>query len=240
MIRAVFFDAAGTLFEPRNPVGVSYARMAARFGLHADPEAVSAAFHRAFSESPGLAFGLGHSAAELRRLEREWWRKVVGDTFSGLGEFADFDAFFDALFAFFADPANWRPVPEATAALSRLKNNGLKLGVISNFDYRLYRILEGLGLDRFFDSVTISSEAGFAKPAPQPFRTALARHSVQPSEAIHVGDSKRLDLEGAKAAGITAILIDRRHQDAVSIRDRSATIGSLAYVFEVAQRLRLA
>jgi hypothetical protein len=61
------------------------------------------------------------TADELRRLERQWWRKIVADTFAGLGEFADFDAFFDALFAFFANPANWKPVPEAAAALSRLK-----------------------------------------------------------------------------------------------------------------------
>ena len=208
MLRVIFFDAAGTLFHTREPAGLSYAKIARRFGIEADERVVIDSFRRAFSSAPGLAFGPGHDAARLRQLEREWWQRLVSATFAGLGEFADFDAYFDALFAFFADPANWTCDSDAPMLLTALRESGLELGVISNFDYRIYGILQALKLSRHFDSITISSEAGYAKPAPEIFRMALERHSLPAAEALHVGDSAPLDVDGARAAGIAAVLVD--------------------------------
>ena len=102
MLKAVFFDAAGTLFEAREPVGHTYARIARQHGLDAADGAVSTGFRRAFSSTPGLAFGPNRPAGEIRRLEREWWYELVRRSFEGLGEFDNFDAFFDELFAYFA------------------------------------------------------------------------------------------------------------------------------------------
>src|SRR5271154_1054240 len=107
MFTASFFSAAGTLFDSREPIGRTYARLAREFGLDAPEEAVAASFRRAFGAAPGLAFGLGLRSDELQRLERDWWRQRVGDTFAPLGKFPDFDAYFDALFAQFADPGHW-------------------------------------------------------------------------------------------------------------------------------------
>ena len=152
MLKALFFDAAGTLFEAREPVGHTYARIARQHGLIADDAVVSAGFRRAFASTPGLAFGPGHRADEIRRLEREWWYGLVRRSFEGLGEFDSFDAFFDELFAYFGEPANWVPLPDARSVLQRLKDTDLKLGIISNFDHRLYRILDGLDLRPFFDT----------------------------------------------------------------------------------------
>src|SRR5277367_3923481 len=202
MIRAVFFDAAGTLFEPREPIGRTYARLARDFGLDVPEGSVAASFRRAFGAAPGLAFGLGLRPDDLRRLEREWWRQRVSETFAPLGKFPDFDAYFDALFSYFANPEHWLADLEAAPALQRLKNDGLKLGVISNFDYRLYRILDGLDLTRYFDSITISSEAGYAKPRREVFDAALARTGVTVRDAMHVGDSEHLDFEPAAALGM--------------------------------------
>jgi putative hydrolase of the HAD superfamily len=243
LIRAAFFDAAGTLFEPREPIGRSYARIARDFGLDAPEDAVAASFRHAFGGAPGLAFGLGFRPDELRRMERHWWRDRVADTFAPLGKFPDFEAYFDALFAYFADPRSWIADLESAPALQRLKDDGLKLGVISNFDYRLYRILDGLGLARFFDSITISSEAGYAKPRREVYDAALARAGVEAFDAIHVGDSQHLDFAPAAAIGMAAILVDRepvQENAAPSIEGRSARICSLASVPEVARRFESA
>ena len=237
MLRAVFFDAAGTLFEAREPVGGTYARIARDFGLDAPDAAVTAGFRRAFGTAPPLAFGPGRPADELRRLERQWWRTVVARSFEGLGDFRDFDGFFEALFAYFADPANWRADDEARALLDRLKSSGLKLGVISNFDYRVYRILESLELKPFFDSITISSEAGYAKPRREVFEAALATNQLRPEEAIHVGDSRHLDFDASRAAGIAAVLIDAGQGEPLTIAEGTARIRSLAYLKEVTQVL---
>jgi len=238
MLKAVFFDAAGTLFEAREPVGYTYARIARQHGLSADDGAVSAGFRRAFSATPGLAFGPHRDAAEIRLLEREWWYGLVRRSFEGLGEFDDFDAFFNELFAYFGDPAHWEPLPEAAAVLQGLKEHKLRLGIISNFDWRLYRILEGLGLRRFFDTVTISSEAGYAKPAGQIFAAALSSLEVKPAEAAHVGDSIPMDVIGAQDAGLHPILIDTGSSAAPVLDHRVVRIWSLAETIEVMRLLR--
>jgi putative hydrolase of the HAD superfamily len=241
LIKAAFFDAAGTLFEPREPIGRSYARIARQFGLDAPEDAIAASFRRALGAAPGLASGLGLRPDELRRLERGWWRQRVVETFAPLGKFADFDAYFDALFSYFANPEHWLADFEAAPMLQRLKSDGLRIGVISNFDYRLYRILDGLDLTRFFDSITISSEAGYAKPRHEVYEAALARAGVSARDAMHVGDSEHLDFAPAAALGMAAVLIDRENRRAApSITGRTARISSLASVPQVARVLELA
>ena len=111
MLKVIFFDAAGTLFEPRDPVGATYARIARGYGVDAGADQVNHAFRRVFGGAPGLAFGPGHSAAELRLLERRWWRELVAASFAGLGTFSSFDDYFDELFAFFADPVVRMGIP---------------------------------------------------------------------------------------------------------------------------------
>jgi putative hydrolase of the HAD superfamily len=237
MLRAIFFDAAGTLMETREPVGQSYARIAQKYGVNASSSDVSAAFRRVFHNSPGLAFGPGHPADELRRLERHWWHELVAETFRGLGRFSDFEAYFNELFAFFGDPAHWIGDPNAPAVLDELRADGLVLGMLSNFDHRLYGILDGLDLRRYFDSVTISSETGYAKPSPEIFEAALARHVLRPAEALHVGDSEHHDVAGARAAGMAVVLIDRDVPNGFSISGRVATIASLDSVRRAAKEL---
>ncbi len=240
MLRAVFFDAAGTLFDACEPVGRTYTRIARAHGLKASEEQVTDGFRRAFADASVIAFGPGHSASDLRELERRWWREVVGHTFAGLGPFAQIDECFSDLFAHFANPAHWRIDPEAPRALDRLKQHGLALGVISNFDYRLYAILDGLGLSPYFDSITISSEAGYAKPRREIFDAALSRYRLDAREAIHVGDSIKLDFEPARALGFAAVLIDPQMTCAMMAGAREARIRSLAYLAETTRRLAFA
>jgi putative hydrolase of the HAD superfamily len=224
MIRTAFFDAAGTLFDSREPIGRTYARIAQQFGVDATEEAIAARFRQVFHSAEGLAFGPGHPADEIRRLERDWWRARVAATFAPFGKFTDFDAYFSTLFAYFADP------------LYRLKDRGLRLGVISNFDHRLYRILDGLDLSRYFDSISISSEVGFAKPRREIFEAALGRLGAIAAEAIHIGDSEHLDYDAALEAGLAAVLVDRdRGSEAPTLEGRGAKISSLAQSIEVTQ-----
>ena len=80
-----------------------------------------------------------------------------------------FDAYFEAVYAHFAKPGVWSAYPEVAGVLSRLQARGLKLGVVSNFDQRLYAVLDHLDLTRFFTKVIISSEVGIDKPDPAIF-----------------------------------------------------------------------
>jgi len=234
VVKVVFFDAAGTLFDTRQPAGSIYAQVARRHGVNVTDQEVNAAFRRVFHAAPGLAFGVGHSPQELRRLEKNWWRRLVEQTFSQLARFDDFDAYFEELFELFAKPETWSPAPDALDVLQALKRrNHISLGIISNFDARVYGILSAYGMLEYLDSVTISSEAGYAKPAPEIFRIALEKHSVAPNEALHVGDSPALDVQGASAVGIGAVLYDPRSQW------RSAIPGAIGYVKSLQELLSL-
>ncbi len=211
-IRVVFFDAAETLFHVNGSVAEIYLREAVRFGFQERPDSLSAirqAFRRAFQEAPPPVFAATDPAA-IKQSERLWWFDIVHNVFYRVGMFERFDDFFERVYQVFEDPASWRLFPETSATLARLKAYGMELGVISNFDSRLFTVLRGLGIADAFDTVTISSLAHAAKPAPKIFQLALEKHAVDPEEALHVGDSVRDDVEGATKAGLHAVLLDRQ------------------------------
>jgi putative hydrolase of the HAD superfamily len=211
-VRVVFFDAAGTLFRVKGSVADVYLEFAQRHGFKrtADSrQAIQEALRRAFDESPAPVFA-ATEPAEIKQCERLWWFDVVHNVFYRVGMFDRFDDFFDEVFHAFDGPAFWTSFPETETVLGRLKQAGLELGIVSNFDTRLFNVLRGLGLADYFDTVTISSLARAAKPAPRIFHVALEKHTVEPKEAMHVGDSVRDDVEGARQAGLTGLLLDRQ------------------------------
>jgi putative hydrolase of the HAD superfamily len=207
-IKVVFFDAADTLFHVKGSVGEVYVSRARKYGVTASQETIQEAFSRAFADAPPLAFSV-NDPQEMKSCERLWWFDVVHNVFYRVGMFKGFDDYFEEVFAYFANPEAWLLYPDTVATLAGLEERGLELGLVSNFDSRLYEILIGLGIDRFFESVTLSSVVGAAKPSPQIFHRALAKHAVTAKEALHVGDSVREDVRGAEAAGIRAVILDR-------------------------------
>lgn len=208
-VKVIFFDAVGTLIETRGSVGEIYSRVAREFGVETSPRILQQNFERSFQQQPPLAFPVGTSEATLIELEKAWWRNLVRTVFDCLGSFPRFDQFFDEIFERFRGREFWRVYDDVAPALSELKRRGLKLGVISNFDSRLYDVLRACSLDGFFDSVHVSTRVGAAKPDPATFQAALNYHSVEARQAWHIGDSLREDVEGAMAAGVNAVLLDR-------------------------------
>ena len=233
-IKAVFFDAAGTLFTVNGSVGEVYARLAREHGKEVAVKDLETGFRRCFTATPAMAFP-GVSPEQILALEKQWWRDLVQNVFAPLGSFPKFAAYFDALFACFARPETWQLYPETVETLIALKARGLHLGIISNFDSRLFGLLEGLSIAHFFDPVVISTQAGYAKPAVEIFAQALSYHNLHPSEALHVGDSLQADIAGAKVAGLTAVLVDRRGKDQGT--DDYHRVKSLAELLTVIDRI---
>jgi putative hydrolase of the HAD superfamily len=208
-IQMVFFDAAGTLFDVRGSVGEIYARLAARYGKQVAAEELQRAFAHHFRQQPPMAFARELARAERLQCEQRWWRELVRQVFARFGAFPQFEDFFVEIFAFFRRPEAWTVFADVATTLGALKQQGLRLGVISNFDTRLYDVLHALGLRAYFDAIHISTEVGAAKPDPAIFHTALAANGLQPAQALHVGDSWREDVLGAQAAGLSALWLDR-------------------------------
>jgi len=211
MPKVIFLDAVGTLFKVRGSVGATYGRLARQFGVNVPIEQINTAFYACFDRAPEAAFPHA-DPTERPQLEYAWWREVAMQTFQMIGVFEQFDRFddfFELAFHFFATAAAWEVYPDTLPALQSWQDQGIELGMISNFDSRLYAVLDQLGLAPFFQSVTISTEVGAAKPSPLIFALALAKHDCQPQDALHIGDSRSMDFEGAIASGLQAIWLDR-------------------------------
>ena len=207
--KAIFFDAAGTLFTVNGSVGEIYARLAREHGKDVSVSDLEVGFRRCFAEAPAMAFP-GASSEQVLSLEKQWWCNIVHEVFAPLGSFPRFASYFEALFAYFARTDAWQLYPETLTTLTALTDRGFRLGVISNFDSRLFGLLDGFDLTRFFDPIVISTHAGAAKPEGAIFVQALAHHGLRPEDTLHVGDSLHADIAGARAAGMIPVLIDRK------------------------------
>lgn len=207
-ITAVFFDAAGTLIKPVRKVGESYSTIAANYDLQVSPVELNGRFHVSFDGATPLAFP-GADPTTINTLERRWWKKLVRKVFEPWEPFEKFDAFFDELFDYFSRPQAWTLFPEVRETLAALKERGLILDVISNFDSRLIQILKGLDIAECFAEIIVSSRVGHAKPDRRIFEIALRQHDLAPEHAAHIGDSEENDLRGARNAGLRGFLVDR-------------------------------
>ena len=207
-LRAITFDAAGTLFGIAEPVGETYARVAAQHGIRVPASKADAGFRRAFSTAPPLAFP-GASPTRLAAHERAWWYTVVRQALGRPASGPAFDACFDELYEYFATAAAWRVFPDVPDTLAALRARGLCLAVVSNFDARLDPLLADLGVRRLVDAVVCSSHAGSAKPDPGIFCAALAALDVPASVTLHAGDDLVADVLGARTAGLSAVLVCR-------------------------------
>ena len=229
--QAVFFDAAETLFHVKGSVGEVYVRHARKYGVTAGDAVVQQAFAKAFADAPPPVFAVSDPQG-IKTCERMWWFDVVHNVFYRVGMFEGFDEYFDEVFAYFSRPESWVLYPDVVPALRALEARGIEMGIISNFDSRLYEILVGLGIDRYFESVTISSFAGAAKPSARIFQRALHKHGLEAREAMHVGNSLREDAQAAVAAGLGGVFLDRmgkagHPQDVIAINGLGELVALL-------------
>jgi putative hydrolase of the HAD superfamily len=107
------------------------------------------------------------------------------------------------------DSLRFRAYPEVPGTLARLRQAGLGLVVVSNWDATLDTVLDRVGILAALDAVVSSAVAGAAKPDPLPLRLGLELAGVGAAEAIHVGDGLDEDVAGAIAAGIRPVLVRR-------------------------------
>jgi putative hydrolase of the HAD superfamily len=216
-IQAITFDAGGTLLSPRESVGATYARLARAAGIEAGVDALDSGFARAFAAAPPLVAPRGATGGALHAAERRWWRDLVRATLcDALGDGAAllapeaFARFFAATFEHYARPDAWQLHDDAIPCLEALRDRGLRLGVLSNFDSRLHGLIDGLGLGSMFRAVLASTELGSAKPDAAAFAGAARALDVTPRACLHVGDSLEADARGAEGAGWTCVWLDRR------------------------------
>jgi putative hydrolase of the HAD superfamily len=217
MIRVVTFDAAGTLIRLLRPPGTTYAETARLFGYHLDPDRVQDSFRITWKTLAPPTECVDARPDD----DRGWWRELVARTMEAAGyRIVPFDNYFDAVYQTFAQPGVWEWFPDVQATLTELSRLKVRLGVISNFDRRLYAILRYLGVLGTFEHIIISSEIGVRKPSPRIFQIAAQRFNVDLNEMLHVGDESESDVEGARAAGLKGLLVDHKSARLSGILER--------------------
>lgn len=191
LTRCVFLDALGTLVELEAP----WPPLAAELGI-ADEERVERAmraemrYYRAHSHEGRDP----ESLADLRR-------RCAGMVSDELGRDVTPEQLMAAI--------RFRAYPDAEPALAELRAMGLRLVCVSNWDVSLPSVLDRCGLAKCLDGVVTSAAVGAGKPDAAIFMAALEVAGCGPNEALHVGDTEDEDVQGARAAGIRALLIRR-------------------------------
>jgi putative hydrolase of the HAD superfamily len=196
-IQAVTFDVGGTLIQPWPSVGEVYAKIAARHGMKVSAQELQQRFKAAWRVQKNFAY------------TREAWASLVDETFGELCGGPPGENFFAELYDFFAQPEAWRIFDDVLPTLEQLAVEKIRLGIISNWDERLGILLRRLDLEKYFEVIVISCDAGFAKPSPKIFAQAAEKFHLPPPAILHIGDSFELDVRGARAAGFHGLQIRR-------------------------------
>lgn len=210
-VRAVFFDVGNTLLAPHPSVVEIVYDVCARRGtpvaadcLHEHAPRAEATLRHAAKANPQTwsderaiqSIWIAYFTELLRRCLTDASPQEIDDcarecqrTFDSAGSYALYD--------------------DVVPVLDTLHGRELTLGVISDWGIGLGLILRHHDLVRYFDFAVISAAVRLAKPDPAFFDTALRRADAIPDYALHIGDSYVLDVLGARAAGITPVLLDR-------------------------------
>lgn len=210
-LRAILFDLDGTLRHSVPEGFQTFTAILRDLGLLLDPETLRAGelwTHYYWSIAPEMVQDLEELGADTPAFWARYARRQI--EVLGHGERAEH----------LADEVNrlmrerYKPidcVPEdVRPTLAGLRARGLRLALVSNRGEPLAPVAEALGLADLFELAVSAGEVGAWKPAPEIFLAALARIGVAPEEAAYVGDNFHADVEGARNAGLTPVLIDPR------------------------------
>jgi putative hydrolase of the HAD superfamily len=214
---AVFFDAGETLVHPHPTFPDLFATILRREGHDVDAATIHERIH--------VVYDRFRTAAETNELwttslakSRRFWHDVYTIFLRDLG--IEDPALVDTVYREFTDLANYAVFEDVPPVLECLRGAGLVLGVVSNFEEWLERLLERLGVGEFFGVRVISGVEGLEKPDPRIFELAMERAGVGPADSVYVGDNPEFDVDPALALGMFPVLIDRRgrYPDATGAR----------------------
>ena len=201
MIRAVLLDALGTLVRLEPPAPRLQASLRTRLDLDVPLDRCAAAMQAEMSYyGSHCARASDDAALAVLRLE---CADVLADVLAEGLQGAE-------ILACLTDAVVFSAYPDAAPALATLAAQGKRLAVVSNWDVSLPPVLRRLGLAQHIEAIVHSAGVGAAKPDPRPFRVALELLALTADDCIHVGDDPVNDGRGAAAAGLRAILVDRR------------------------------
>jgi putative hydrolase of the HAD superfamily len=191
-IRAVLFDAVGTLMFPHPPVAEVYHREGQKLGSKYSVEEVAPRFRAAIKKH--------HQGGKTsEEMERERWRRIVYDVIDDVDD--PQQILLNELWQHFGSSSSWRLFDDVAPCLKKLIERGYLLGIASNFDSRLRTICLAHPPLHECRHIFVSSEIGFPKPEPRFYRVVEEQLGLRPEEILIIGDDYEADVAGPTAAG---------------------------------------
>jgi putative hydrolase of the HAD superfamily len=210
----VLLDMGGTLVGPSVSFGAVYHDVCRRLGLEVDPEQIERRIREVWGEMDRAIPPGRDRYSHFAGGEGEYWMRFAKRVLEQASGVALKDGFalraMEQIRDAFMTPSAWQVFPDVRPALERMVDDGVRMAVVSNWDSRLPQVLEMLDLASYFEELAVSHLEGVEKPDPLIFHRVLGRMGIEPQTAVHVGDVPELDLDGARAAGIECVLIDRK------------------------------
>ncbi len=206
----LFLDVGDTLMRADPSWPAVYLTALAQHGITPSAEELGVALKDAIQASrwtPEERFETSAAASYARIVAID--QRVL----AGLGHPELPDEVFRSIHAAFRERAAWHVYPDVEPSLVRLREEGIRLAIISNWLWEAPELFHEVGLSAHFEQLVVSARLGYDKPHPEIFRHALALMDVSPDRALHVGDSYPADILGARAAGISPVLIIRSVND---------------------------
>lgn len=210
--KAIFFDAGGTLIYPYPSVGEVYSRIAKKYGYKVESEKLEKNFYMVCYKREKYRKKDNRSSLEI---EYQWWFDCVKEIFfrSGLEkektETQKFKIFFQKLYLEFAKASRWRLYKDVIPALEFLRKK-YKLSIVSNWDWRLFKILQDKNLSQFFNHIIVSAIEGYLKPHPKIYLIAKQKLNLENSnDILFIGDRLSEDYYGPRKVGFDSLIIDR-------------------------------
>lgn len=223
MIEIVFFDAGGTMLDPHPSFAELFARVCNENGRSVSAADVGSVQERLAPHLVELVAeaGLDEGPSLSPEASLAFWSFTYRRFLESLG-IVDEDLV-GKLYERFSAPSSYRLYDDVIPTLTELAEAGYRLGVISNFDGWLEKMLIEMEIHHTFDVSVISGIEGVEKPDPAIYRLAVERAGVDADASVHVGDSPTMDIEPARDAGMSTVLIDRvgRYPDASGVRIRT-------------------
>ncbi|MDQ3448732.1 MAG: HAD family hydrolase [Chloroflexota bacterium] len=233
----VFLDVGDTLMRANPSWPAVYLTALARHGITPSSDGLGVALKGAIQAvkwKPEERFETSAAASYARIVAID--RRVL----AGLGHPEVPDEVFRSIHAAFRQRTAWHVYPDVEPSLFRLREEGVRLAVISNWLWEAPELFHEVGLAQHFEQLIVSARLGYDKPHPEIFRHALDLMQVSPERAVHVGDSYPADVLGARAAGIRPVLMSRKSSDfapMVGVVPRGDDVAVVADLYDVLELL---
>jgi putative hydrolase of the HAD superfamily len=210
----VLLDVGETMVGPARSFGAVYAEVLSSLGEELPEAELERCMRETWREYDRLVPAGADRYAHFPGGEREYWLRFTASTLrKALGAEPTKELANDMLNGLreaFRSASVWQVYSDVVPALRALRKAGVSMGVVSNWDSNLPRLLDKLHLTEYFDACAVSHLEGIEKPDPELFRCALRSLGAPSENSLHVGDLPELDLAGANAAGVDCVLVDRK------------------------------